>query len=171
MRIKLIIAAVLAVLVAAAGATLAFANGEGSSGDDNGEAKTFTVFTKIDQQNFVDLAPTDKPSLGDMIVFSTTVSETRGGDSIGSSGVVCTIVHVSDDLKTTTSQCVATLSLSGGQITAQGLVTTTEGQTSPPFDVAVTGGFGEFEGAGGHVTVEDLSETEERLTFHLLLED
>jgi hypothetical protein len=170
MRTKLIIAAALAVLLAAAGATLAFANGDGSSGDDNGEAKTFTVFTKTDQQHIVDVAP-EGLSLGDQLVFSDVVSETRGGAATGSTGVTCTIVNVSADRKTAANLCDATLSVSAGQISVQGLVTITEGTTAPPFDLPVVGGTGEFEGAGGHVTVEDLSETESKLTFHLLLEE
>lgn len=169
MRTKLIIAAALAVLLAAAGATLAFANGDGSGDDDNG-AKVITLFTRTDQEHIVDVAP-DGLSLGDQIVFSDVVSETRGGAPTGSTGVACTIVNVGKDGKTAANLCDATLSVSAGQIAVQGLVTITEGTMTPPFDLAVVGGTGEFEGAGGHVTVEDLSETESKLTFHLLLDD
>jgi hypothetical protein len=169
MRIKLIIAAVMAALLASAGATLAFANGDGSSDDENG-AKVVTVFTRIDQEHIVDVAPNGL-SLGDEDVFSDVVSETRGGAATGSTGVACTIVNVGKDGKSATNECEATLSVGKGQIAVQGLVTITEGQLPAPFDFAVTGGTGAFEGAGGHVTVEDLSDTESKVTFHLLLDD
>jgi hypothetical protein len=168
MRTKLIIAAALAVLLAAAGATLAFANGDGSADDD--AATVITLFTRTDQEHLVDVAP-EGLSLGDQLVFSDVVSETRGGEATGSTGVSCTIVNVAKDGKTGANLCDATLSVSAGQIAVQGLVTVTEGVLNPPFDLAVVGGTGEYEGAGGHVTVEDLSETESKLTFHLLLED
>jgi hypothetical protein len=168
MRTNLIIAAALAVLLAGAGATLAFANGDGSSDDD--AAKVITLFTRVDQEHIVDAAPAGL-SLGDQDVFSDIVSETRGGEATGSTGVACTVVNVSEDKKTAANECEATLSVSAGQIAVQGLVTITEGTMPPPFDLAVVGGTGAFEGAGGHVTVEDLSETESKLTFHLLLED
>jgi hypothetical protein len=169
MPIKLIIAALLAALLAISGATLAFAGSDGSS--DDGGARVITLFTTTDQDHVVDVAPMNELSLGDEEVFSDVVSETRGGSGTGSTGVVCTVVNVGKDKGTATSECEATLSVSAGQITVQGLVTLAGGAPPSPFDLAVTGGTGAFEGAGGHITVEELSETESKLTFHLLLED
>ena len=64
--------------------------------------------------------------------------------------------------------CVATVSLAGGQITLQGLATfSLSATTNPPSDVAITGGTGAYEGASGHVHIEEVSESDSILTFHL----
>src|SRR5687768_16828758 len=152
MRIKLSIAAVLAVLMALAGVTLASA--------DNGGSSDFTVYTTTDQEAFIDVEPKnegDIPTLGDQSVFSDSISEERGGPEIGTDHVVCTVTRLEpvDAPTSVTSLCSAAFLLPDGQITVQGAVTFE--MTGPPtsFDVPVTGGTGDYEGAEGHITIED----------------
>jgi hypothetical protein len=161
MRIKLSIAAVVAVIIALAGVTLASA--------DNGGSSDFTLYSLTDQEAFIDEEPTggDAPTLGDQNVFSDVLSKERGGEQIGTTHVVCTVTRV--ESPEVTSLCAATASLPGGQLTIEGVVTfdvTLPGGGT--FDLAVTGGTGDYEGAGGHITVEELSDTEARVTVHLL---
>jgi hypothetical protein len=55
--------------------------------------------------------------------------------------------------------CVATLKLKRGQITLQGLIEV-QGEDDPgPFTVAITGGTGRYEGAGGKAVIREVSPT------------
>lgn len=59
-------------------------------------------------------------------------------------------------------QCVVTLWFDKGQIPAQGLIEPSE--TFPDrFEVAITGGTGAYEGAGGHAKIVQQSENRARL--------
>jgi hypothetical protein len=173
MRIKITLAATLAVLFAVAGVTLAAAD---SSRSGDGHAQVIKVFSVTAQFAFID---TDKsgadPTLGDEFVFSDDLFDRKGGTKLGTDGVVCTIVRLQPATAPTEAslQCQATISLAGGQITVQGLFTTPTADNSfpPPFDLAVTGGTGDFEGASGHITVEELNETDSNLTVFLTSDD
>ena len=166
MRIKLSIAAVVAVLLAIAGVSLASADSGGSS-KDKGD-RVIKLFAVLDQEAFINVPPDGTTlGLGARSVFSDVLYDGPGGDRVGVDGGECTITRVGSS--EATGQCVATLSLSGGQITVQGLATfpLAEGELPPPIDVAVTGGTGDYEGAEGYLTVEELNETESNLTLHL----
>jgi hypothetical protein len=170
MRIKLSIAAIVAVLLAVAGVSLASADSSGSSGDD--DARVIKLFAVVDQEAFLNVPPDATTlGLGAQFVFSDILYDGPKGDRVGEDGGVCTITNRQPETNPTeaTAQCVATLSLSGGQITVQGLVTfpLAEGQLPPPVDVAITGGTGEFEGAEGHIRVEELNQTDSNITVHL----
>ena len=172
MRSKITIAAVLAVIFAAAGVTLAAADSGGSGDDGAPRVITLFAFSDPDRATFVDVAPTgDAPTLGDRFVVSGDVFDRKGGTSLGVTAVDCVFVRFEpiDSPTEATLQCVATISLEGGQITVQGVLTTptAEGELPPPFDLAITGGTGEYEGAEGHITVEELSDTEENITVTL----
>ena len=65
-----------------------------------------------------------------------------------------------------TLQFVATAELPRGQITVQGLATFTDGPST--FRLAITGGTGRYRTAHGVLIVEEISETEDRLTFRLI---
>jgi hypothetical protein len=173
MRIKITLAAILAVLFTVAGVTLASADSSGTR-DDNGQA--IELFSVTAQFAFIDTDRSgDGPTLGDEFVFADDLFDHKGGKKVGTDGVVCTIVRLEPPNKPTeaTLQCQATISLSGGQITVQGLFTTptADNELPPPFDLAVTGGTGEFEGASGHITVEELTETESNITVFLTSDD
>jgi len=174
MRIRLTITAVVAVIMAVAGVTLASAHSKGSRGDDHG-ARVIKLFAVTVQHHFVDLPPeatpsNPAPSLGDEDVFSDDVFDKKGGTKLGTDGGVCTIVRV--EPTSAVAQCAATLSLGGGQIAVQGLVTFPLAEETPPkFDLPITGGTGDFEGASGHITVEELNDTDANITVFLSQED
>jgi hypothetical protein len=176
MRTKLAIAAVLAVVFAVAGVTIASADSKGSRHDDD-HARVIKLFSRTADEaraQFVDVPPlqhsdTDPPTLGDHFVFSDDLFDHEGGTKVGIDGAVCTVVRL-DPLSGPTEavlQCQATISLADGQITVQGLFTTPLSGVAEPFDLAVTGGTGAYEGAEGHLTVEELSDTDANLTVVL----
>jgi hypothetical protein len=165
MRIKLAVAVLAAVILASGGVTLASADSNGPS-DDNG-AQVIKLFALTVQIDFIDLGAQGF-SLGDQQVFSDELFDKQGGTKLGSDGGVCTITHVADaKAGSGTAQCAVTLSLEGGQITSQGLVTFVGNEPPPPFDFAVTGGTGAYKDARGQVTVQELSDTEANLTIEL----
>jgi hypothetical protein len=127
----------------------------GSSGDDDKE-RTIRVRFTTTEEAFVDVGD-EGESLGDQFVFSGTLE--KGGDEVGSSGVVCTTVSVERG----EAQCVATAWFHDGQITAQVLVNVAE----EPSAIPITGGSGKYEGAEGEIVPRPISETEEILIFHL----
>jgi hypothetical protein len=170
MRIKLSIAAVVAVLLAIAGVSLASADSGGSSSHDG--ARVIKLRAVVDQEAFINVPPDATAlGLGARIVFSDVLYDRSSGDRVGVDGGVCTVTQREPETDPTeaTAQCVATLSLSGGQITVQGLVTfpLAEGALPPPVDIAITGGTGDFEGAEGFLNVEELNATDANLTVHL----
>lgn len=124
-------------------------------GDHHGDRDKIRVLSTTTEEAFVDL---DEPdfSLGDMFVFSADL--TKHGRQVGRAGVVCTVTSVERE----EAQCLGTASLRKGQITVQGLLVGEE----EVFELAITGGTGAFEGAGGTLVVKELSETKELLTFH-----
>jgi hypothetical protein len=165
MRVKLVVAGLLAAIIAGGAVTLASADQNGGSHDRGTEV--FTVFTVTVQNQFLDLGPQGL-SLGDQQVFAEDVYDHKGGTKIGSDGVVCTIVRVTDAATGSgTAQCVATVSLADGQITIQGLLSFTGDELPAPFQQAITGGTGAYADARGQITVEELSETEANITVEL----
>jgi hypothetical protein len=124
-----------------------------SSGDDH---ERVTVLSTNTEQAFVDVGEPDI-SLGDAFVFTSQL--TRHGKTVGHTGVVCTTTSVQME----EAQCVGTAWFRRGQITVQGLLA---GEPEG-FELAITGGTGAFEGAGGTLVVRFISDTKERLTFHL----
>lgn len=169
MRTRIFLTATVAVLLAIAGVTLASAAGD-SSGDDG--RQVLKLRAVVEQEAFVNVPPdATTVGLGAVITFSDTLYDRSSGDRVGTDGGVCTVVSVSPPANPTEGDvhCVVTLSLTGGQITGQVLLTIpfAEGELPPPFEVAITGGTGKYEGAEGHVTVEETSPTESNLTVHL----
>lgn len=63
------------------------------------------------------------------------------------------------------SEGTATATLRNGSITVQGVAP----ENATAFSIAVTGGTGRYEGAGGTLTVHQLNDTNARLVFELLL--
>jgi hypothetical protein len=102
------------------------------------------------------------PSLGDQQVMTEDVY--RGGKRVGTSDIDCTVVRV--QLPKFAVQCFNTTSLPGGQITAQGIVTS-EQLEQVPFQQAVTGGTGAYEGVRGQLTVDEAGDKPAALTFEL----
>jgi hypothetical protein len=90
----------------------------------------------------------------------------RQGSKVGDDATVCQFMA---DLGQAGGrfQCLVTVSLPEGQLTAQGLATLTEtgGQA---FTLAITGGTGAYRTAHGEVRVAQVSETEARDTVTLI---
>jgi hypothetical protein len=164
MRRNLALAPVAAVALAVGAVTLASADSNGSSDDDH--TRVIELFEHSDQQQTVDHPPTG-PDLGDEFVFSSVLLTRAGGSQVGSDGGVCTLVREEQGGTRTTAHCVAAARLERGQITVQGLVTLTDAPTAPPFELAVTGGTGAYQGATGHLRVEGINETDSTLTLVL----
>jgi hypothetical protein len=101
----------------------------------------------------------DGLSLGDEFIFRDGLW--HAGAKIGHDGGVCTVTSV----KGPETQCLVTISLSGGQIVIAGL--NKESQESPEFLFAVTGGTGEYQGASGEAHVVIQSATVAQVTIDL----
>ena len=126
--------------------------GTGVAAADGDRGKTLRLGAELLQEEFLDLGDTG-PSLGDQLVFSETLF--KGHRDVGQSGGVCSITHAVPPYDVLTLQCVVTLSLQRGQITLQGLIEV-QGEDDPgPFRLAITGGTGQYRGAGGEATFRE----------------
>lgn len=117
----------------------------------------FTEFAEIDEG-------ASGLSLGDVVVFSGHLTR-RDGTRVGRYGAVCTFVSTANPERVE-AQCPTTATLPGGQITTQGVVVNRSLNVTLP----ITGGSGQFQGAGGQVVQRDLStptQPQVELTFHL----
>jgi hypothetical protein len=129
----------------------------GSGGADHGHDRDkIKVVSTITEEAEVDVGKRGF-SLGDMFVF--TAKLTKHHKKVGHAGVVCTITSV----KKQEAQCLGTAKFRHGQITVQGLVGDDE-----VFELAITGGTGAFEGAGGTLVVKEISDEKELLTFYII---
>ena len=117
----------------------------------------FTEFAEIDEG-----AP--GLSLGDVVVFTGNLQR-QDGTRVGRYSAVCTFVSTANPERVE-AQCPTTATLPGGQITTQGVVVNRSLNVTLP----ITGGSGQFQGAGGQVVQRDLStptQPQVELTFHL----
>ncbi|MFI2732998.1 dirigent protein [Streptomyces sp. NPDC018711] len=108
------------------------------------------------------------PKVGDMPVFADDLYKTKGGEKVGRDGVTCAVVRVSGDQ--VDMNCVGTIVLNGGpggQLTAQALTTfDTSNEAPSAFDIAVTGGTGDFKQARGYITSTPDGDYS-RMEFHI----
>ena len=116
------------------------------------------------QDAFVDIG-SPGPTLGDQIISSDTVF--RHGEAVGTDGVICTIVKATPDALT--CNWAMTLALPGGQLTMQGIA---DGPTGPPteplsFELAITGGTGQYRSAEGVAQISDNPGGVEEIELHL----
>lgn len=150
---------ILSTVIAAAALVVGVALPAFGASDHSGQQRTFRVTATVTEGTQIDLGAPG-PSLGDQVVFSGPLLQ--GGHQVGHQGGVCTTVS----LQRHEAQCIATYSFGDGQITAQALVIL----GSPvPYDVAITGGTGRYEGAKGQVHTRPATPTNPNgiLTFHL----
>ena len=152
MKSKLILGAILALLLAVTSVSFAFASGD-AKGDNNGDKVRILQVTlqHRGQEAQLDLGAPG-PSIGDRFIFSGNL--VRNGKRVGVGAGDCVTVLFRPGLdpqgepEALTDQCVATLSLPKGQITAQGLVD----RTGPvPIRLAITGGTGAYRTARGEL--------------------
>ena len=153
---RTILAAFAAVVLVAA-AMIASSSSEASS--YGGKAFTLTGETLAVEQ--IDVGKPG-PSVGDRQILTEDVY--RKGKRIGTSDIECTMVRA--ELPKFTVQCFNTTALPGGQITAQGIVTSDQLE-KVPFQQAVTGGTGAYEGVTGQLTVDEAGDKPAALTFEL----
>jgi Allene oxide cyclase barrel like domain len=160
---KAILGVAIALTLAAAGTTIAAASSAAAAGTHR--AQTIHLVAKQTQANLLVLAAPGHGPVGNQ--FLTTDDVFRQGRKVGDEVHVCQIMA---DLEQAGArfQCVATVSLPEGQLTAQGLATLTE-TGSQPFTLAITGGTGAYRTAHGQVQVAPVSETERHYTLTLIL--
>jgi hypothetical protein len=172
MQKKLIRGAILALLLAGASVSIAFARGD-QHGDRNHDGVRILHVTLTDSHE-TDFDPDNNgPSVGDRFIVFGTV--TKNGQPIGTGGYECVTMlftpgpDPNSEPAAFTDQCVGSLSLAHGQITVQGLVDRT-GQ--PPITVAVTGGTGAYHTAHGELDSSGPNAAgDEPLTLRLILND
>jgi hypothetical protein len=126
------------------------------------KSHVFTITTKTIDETPVDV--TKPPRLGDSSVI--TEDAYAGDKKIGTSDLTCTVVRLDLAKHFFAAQCFNTTVLPGGQITAQGYVTS-EQIEKVPFKQAITGGTGAYKGARGELTVDEAGDGPAHLTFDL----
>ncbi|MFB9907595.1 allene oxide cyclase barrel-like domain-containing protein [Allokutzneria oryzae] len=92
-------------------------------------------------------------SVGDSYVYSDKLS--RNGTVVGDDGGTCQVTHVSGT--TATTNCVLSLRLPEGQITAQALWV----RGTSPLRMAITGGTGVYRDASGELVATDIQTPKE----------
>lgn len=92
-------------------------------------------------------------SLGDRFVYSDNLL--RGGAVVGQDGGVCEVVKIVGERVIT--NCVLSLELTDGQITAQGLWE----RGTTPLHMAITGGTGAYAGIRGILVARDIQTEKE----------
>ncbi|MFD3535404.1 hypothetical protein [Streptomyces sp. NPDC058664] len=111
----------------------------------------FTLYAKEVPGEQPDESPS-APKVGDSFAFADDLFRTKGGEKVGRDGVTCTVARAGNpsDL-----QCVGTFVLTGGpggQIAGQTLLSVNPSDQSPAaFDIAVTGGTGDFKDVRGTI--------------------
>jgi hypothetical protein len=160
---KAILGVAIVLVLAAAGVTIAAAS---SSSADASKHRVQTIRLVARQTNatlLVLAAPGHGP-VGNQ--FLGTDDLYRQGRKVGDDASVCQFMA---DLGQAGGrfQCLVTVSLPEGQLTAQGLATLTEGG-GQAFTLAITGGTGAYRTAHGEVRVVQVSETEARDTVTLI---
>lgn len=159
MRKRLSLVAVLALVIAAAAASLAYA---GDSSDEGESTRTIHLVAKAVEETELDLGK-EGFNQGDQFVFADDLYE--DGKRVGEDGGSCQLVRLAS--AEATFQCLVTLSLEKGQITVQGLFTAAGDDDPSPFVVAITGGTGAYRAARGEVKVETVAD-DDRLTVKLV---
>jgi len=138
-----------------------------SASADNGDRFEFTLFAKeLPGAGGDESGP--PPKVGDSFTFADELFKTKGGEKAGRDGVTCSVVRVSGDAADV--NCVGTFVLTGGpggQLAAQALTTFDMSEQEPgAFDVAGTGGTGDFTNASGYIRVTPDGDYQ-RMEFHL----
>jgi allene oxide cyclase-like protein len=172
MRWRVALAAI-ATLALAAGITAVAAKSTG--GPAANSEQVIRLVTHNDASGYLDLG---EPylSIGDQIPFSNDLY--RDGSWMGEDGGWCVVTRLTGNSGprghgplAPTYECVGTNSLPDGQLTAQGLVTygPHEEVKTDPYFFAITGGTGSYRGARGEVRIDEVSASEARLTFRIVV--
>jgi hypothetical protein len=158
-RISVILLVALGFLAGSLSLTSASAHNDRDHRDRGHYSLVLTAKTVQSQE--VDSAPAG-PSLGDFYAFHDDLYQ--GKKKVGAVDGVCHITYLGDQATGTgTSQCVVTLSLPKGTLTAQGLVEFTEDSAK----FAITGGTGRYSGARGEAHVRFVDDDTARIYVSL----
>jgi hypothetical protein len=135
------------VVATTAGVALGVAGGQGASAQSStADARTKVTYTIGKVQ--VKAVGKAVPLMGDRRITSGAL--TTGGKESASFGLDCHVVRIGVNAgkKIAISQCLATVATEKGQVTAQGLAADSLSTT-----LAITGGYGPFEGAKGSLAI------------------
>jgi hypothetical protein len=141
-------ATITAAVVALAAATLV---GTTSGSGAAAPGQRFTLGATTTHETLLDLGTPEDPT-GNQFVSAHDLY--RGDRLVGHSGASCQVIDEVTPAQLRV-QCVASLSLPQGHLTAQGLAIGSE-DGRKPLVLAITGGTGRFTGAGGNVVVRQL---------------
>ena len=118
--------------------------------------RTLEFQVRFSPFQLIDVDHDGGPTLGDYVVFHDLLFQR--GRQVGDEGGTCPLVDVAQGL----IHCTGTIRLAGGQLTFQGLTT-----TDPTKEVAITGGTGRYQGAGGQATLVEFGDGTGSLTVRL----
>lgn len=160
---KAILGVAIVLVLAAAGVTVAAASSSSADASKH-RAQTIQLVAKQTNSTLLVLAEPGHGPVGNQ--FLGTDDLYRQGRKVGDDATVCQFMA---DLGQAGGrfQCVATLSLPEGQLTAQGLVTLTE-TGGQPVTLAITGGTGAYRTAHGQARIVQVSETEQHYTLTVI---
>ena len=163
MRRLALITALLALVLTAAGATLAAAKGPAK----HHTQRQLSIYTVTPKDGLAVLPGQPGAfSLGDRVAFSDDLFTSKGGRTLGSDGGACTVTRVTDAATGSgVLLCEVTFSLPGGDIETQALNTLTNGGFVGTQAGSITGGTGKYRHASGQLSIKFLSPTEATITF------
>jgi hypothetical protein len=163
MRRKFVLAAGAALLLAIGSVTVAFASSSTSRSADHRGVQVIQLIAKGGHETNIDLGSKGFSAGDQELVAANLVQD---GKRVGEVGSVCQLVRVAKS----SAACLDTftLSLPKGQITTQGLVTSTPAGAGT-FALAITGGTGAYQTAHGQMKVTSTSTDEVPLTLYLIL--
>ena len=158
---KAILGVAVVLVLAAAGVSVAAASSDDAG---NQRAQAIQLVAKQTGSTLLVLAEPGHGPVGNQ--FLGTDDLYRNGRKVGDDASVCQFMS---DLGQAggRSQCLATLSLPEGQLTAQGLITQTEGGDQS-VTLAITGGTGTYRTAHGQVRVVQINDTERHYTLTVI---
>ena len=160
---KAILGVAVVLVLAAGGVTVAAASSSSPQASKH-RPQTINLVARRTGSTLLVLAATGHGPVGNQ--FLSTDDVNRQGRRVGDDAAVCQFMA---DLGQAGGrfQCVATLSLPEGQLTAQGLATLNEAGDQP-FMLAITGGTGAYRSAHGQIRVAPVSQTESRYTVTVI---
>jgi hypothetical protein len=163
MRRSVLVTALVALSLIAAGATLAAAK----SPAKHHSPRTLTIFAVTPKDGIAVLpGQAGAFSLGDRVAFSDVLLTSKGGATLGRDGGACTVTQVTDAAGGSgVLLCAVTFSLPGGDIETQALNTLTHGGFNGTQSASITGGTGKYQHASGQVSIRFFSPTEATITF------
>lgn len=142
------------------------AQSDAAMGTAQSTQSTFTVVEQPGTFHFVDLPPAQKhpnsASAGDEFVFINTL--TQGGNRVGRAQAGCTFTKAGH-AKNPLLQCEGSFMLHGSELTVAGAIAL----NSNTMHIAITGGTGKYEGAGGQIIAVNHPDGSSTDTVHVIL--